>query len=49
MITARSQSLEVKNQLQQVTADLGIYIRKLQTILNTSQPYLPADTLCKAR
>jgi cobalt-zinc-cadmium resistance protein CzcA len=47
MITARSQSFEVKNQLQQVSSDVGIYIRKLQTILNTSQPYLPSDTLAR--
>lgn len=47
MITARSQSFEVKNQLQQVSADVGIYIRKLQTILNTSQPYTPSDTLSR--
>ena len=32
MITARSQSFEVKNQLQQVGADVDIYIRKLQTL-----------------
>lgn len=45
MTTARSQSLEVKNQLQQITADEAIFMRKLQTILNTNAPYYPADTL----
>ena len=36
MITARSQSLEIKNQLQQVTADVGIYNQKLQTTFKYS-------------
>ena len=35
MISARSQSLEVKNQLQQNTADVDIFRQKLQTLLNT--------------
>jgi cobalt-zinc-cadmium resistance protein CzcA len=39
MITARSQSLEIRNQLFQITADLGISSRKLQLLLNSS--YLP--------
>ena len=47
MITARSQSLEVKNQLQQVTADIGIYNRKLQTLLNVGTPLYPADTMLR--
>ena len=47
MITARSQSLEVKNQLQQVTADLGIYNQKLQTLLNTETDFYPADTVLR--
>ena len=47
MITARSQSLEVKNQLQQVTADIGIGSRKLQTLLNVGAPVLPADTMLR--
>ncbi len=45
MITARSQSLEVKNLLQQVTSDLMIYIQKLQSILNTGTMLYPADTV----
>ena len=47
MITARSQSLEVKNQLQQINADVGIYARKLQTLLNTDETWYPADTILK--
>jgi len=45
MITARSQSLEILNTLQQVRADIGIYLRKLQTILNTSSTIIPEDTV----
>ena len=44
MITARSQSLEIKNLLYQVTADLGIYSRKLKIILNSSSLPVPAET-----
>ncbi|NVN94244.1 MAG: CusA/CzcA family heavy metal efflux RND transporter [Bacteroidetes bacterium] len=47
MITARSQSMEVKNQLNQVTADIGIANRKLQTLLNTESMIYPADTVLK--
>jgi cobalt-zinc-cadmium resistance protein CzcA len=48
MISARSQSLEVKNQLLQVSADLTIYKQKLQTLLNTRSDVYPADTvLCR--
>ncbi|MDP1622202.1 MAG: CusA/CzcA family heavy metal efflux RND transporter [Bacteroidales bacterium] len=45
MINARSQSLEVKNKLQQMTADLRIYAQRLQTILNTKSTIYPADTI----
>ncbi len=45
MITARSQSLEVKNQMQQATADLAIYRQKLQTLLNTESALYIADTV----
>ena len=45
MITARSQSMEVKNQLLQVTADLTIAKQKLQTLLNSSMAVTPKDTL----
>ncbi len=48
MITARSQSFEVKNQLQQVNSDVAIHIRKLQTLMNTSVRYLPSDTLSRS-
>jgi len=47
MITARSQSMEIKNQLQQVSTDIGITSRKLQNILNSYEPFLPADVLTK--
>jgi cobalt-zinc-cadmium resistance protein CzcA len=44
MITARSQGLEVKNQLQQTRADIGIFTRRFQALLNTSENLSPADT-----
>ena len=43
MITARSQSLEIKNQLFQVTADIGIYSRKLKILLNSSSLPVPEE------
>jgi cobalt-zinc-cadmium resistance protein CzcA len=43
MITARSQSLEIKNQLFQITADIGIYSRKLKLLLNCSWLPVPAE------
>jgi heavy metal efflux system protein len=45
MITARSQNLEIKNQLHEVTADLQIYYQKLQTLLNTEMDICPTDTV----
>jgi cobalt-zinc-cadmium resistance protein CzcA len=45
MITARSQSMEVRNQLQQVTADLLISRKRLQTLLNTEAPVFSKDTV----
>ncbi|HEY4786621.1 MAG TPA: CusA/CzcA family heavy metal efflux RND transporter, partial [Bacteroidales bacterium] len=45
MISARSQSLEVKNQLHEVSADLVIHMQKLQTLLNTGVAVYPADTV----
>ncbi len=45
MITASSQSLEIKNQLQQIKADIGILNRQLQTLLNTGSAVSPADTV----
>ncbi|MCX6255301.1 MAG: CusA/CzcA family heavy metal efflux RND transporter [Bacteroidia bacterium] len=44
MITARSQSLEIKNQLYQVTADIGIYSRKLMLLLNSKSLPVPAES-----
>ncbi len=43
MITARSQSLEIKNQLYLVTADIGIYGRKLMILLNSKSMPEPSD------
>ncbi len=42
MITARSQSLEIKNQLYQVTSDIVISRRKLMILLNTRLPVEPS-------
>jgi len=47
MITARSQSLEVKNQLRQTTVDIGIFNRKLQTLLNAGTTFTPSDTVLR--
>ncbi|MEI7897968.1 MAG: CusA/CzcA family heavy metal efflux RND transporter [bacterium] len=47
MITARTQGLEIKNQLQQVVADAGIYARKLQQLINSTVKLIPADTALK--
>ncbi|MFA5815961.1 MAG: CusA/CzcA family heavy metal efflux RND transporter [Bacteroidales bacterium] len=44
MITARSQSLEIKNQLYQVTSDIAIYNRKLMILLNSNSLLTPSDT-----
>ncbi|MCE5344933.1 MAG: CusA/CzcA family heavy metal efflux RND transporter [Bacteroidales bacterium] len=43
MITARSQRLEVSNQLYQVNADLAIYSRKLMVLLNSKVITIPSD------
>jgi cobalt-zinc-cadmium resistance protein CzcA len=45
MITARSQSMEIKNQLQQLIADKTILNRQLQTLLNVRMALHPADTV----
>jgi heavy metal efflux system protein len=45
MITARSQSLEIQNQLQQVRSDLSVLNQKLQTLLNVETELSPADTV----
>ena len=44
MITARSQSLEIKNQLYQLTADIGIFNHKLMLLLNSKALLGPAET-----
>jgi cobalt-zinc-cadmium resistance protein CzcA len=43
MITARSQSLEIKNQLFQATSDLGIYSRKFMILLNSNSMRIPSE------
>jgi len=45
MISARSQSFEIKNQLRQINADLMICNQKLQTILNVETTLYPFDTV----
>jgi len=47
MITARSQNLEVKNQLHQNTSDIAIYSRSFQNLLNTDIYFMPSDTILK--
>lgn len=47
MITARSQSLDIKNQLNQATYDINIATRELQTLLNTDIYICPVDTVLK--
>ncbi len=47
MITARSQSLEVKNQLQQVIADRKILNRQFMTLLNSGSMVYPSDTVLR--
>ncbi len=44
MITARSQNLEVKNQLYQINSDIGILSRKMKIVLNTEYLPVPEDT-----
>lgn len=45
MITARSQSLTVRNRLQQSAADIAILSQKLQFLINADRPVSPADTV----
>jgi heavy metal efflux system protein len=47
MITARSQSMEIKNQLQQLIADKAILNRQLRTLLNVRMALYPADTVLR--
>jgi cobalt-zinc-cadmium resistance protein CzcA len=44
MITARSQSLEIKNQLYQAGADIGILSRKLMILLNSNSLLTPSES-----
>jgi len=44
MITARSQSLEIKNLMLQNSSDIRIIARDFQTLLNTDIYFLPSDT-----
>ena len=46
MITARSQSLEVRNRINQVISDISITVRKFKTLLNSDQ-FLPGDTVLR--
>jgi cobalt-zinc-cadmium resistance protein CzcA len=43
MITARSQSLEIKNQLYQVTSDIVVNIRKFMVLLNSASALIPSE------
>ncbi len=43
MITARSHTLEIKNQLFQVTSDIGVDSRKLKVLLNTDWLPVPGE------
>ncbi|MDP4238906.1 MAG: CusA/CzcA family heavy metal efflux RND transporter [Bacteroidota bacterium] len=45
MITARSQRMEMRNQLQQVNADILIFSRKLQVLINSGGFVQPTDTV----
>ena len=47
MITARSQSLEIKNQLVQINSDIGILCRKMKILLNTEFLPVPEDAILK--
>ena len=43
MITARSQSLEIRNQLFQVSSDIGTSSRKLMVLLNSRTLLIPSE------
>ena len=49
MITARSQSLEIRNQLFQVNSDIIVYGRKLNILLNCHSQVIPLDTKISLR
>lgn len=44
-MTARSQAMEIRNRSRQISADMAVSKRKLQTLLNTSLPFSTADTV----
>ncbi len=44
MISARSQRMEVNNQLQQVKADITTFRFKLQALVNSTNQVMPTDT-----
>jgi cobalt-zinc-cadmium resistance protein CzcA len=44
MINARSQSLEIRNNLNKITIDLVTFTRKLELLLNTATPVRVADS-----
>jgi len=45
MITARSQSMELKNQLQQINSDINNSKQKMQTLLNTDADFTLTDSV----
>ena len=47
MITARSQRMEVQNQLGEVDADIRILQRKFGMLINISHPVIPVDTVLR--
>lgn len=47
MITARSQRMEVQNQLRQINADIQIFRQKFLTLVNSSTAVLPIDTVLR--
>jgi cobalt-zinc-cadmium resistance protein CzcA len=44
-VSAESQSLEIKNLIKQVKADIEIGYNRLQTLINDKEPFLIADTV----
>ncbi len=47
MMSAHSQSLEIRNQQQEIIADISIYTQKMQTLLNTKNTVTIADSVLK--
>ncbi|HNW50039.1 MAG TPA: CusA/CzcA family heavy metal efflux RND transporter [Prolixibacteraceae bacterium] len=45
MISARSQSMEISNQLHEVNADINSAIQLLKMLLNSKKTFMPADTM----